>query len=79
MTVSIRDKVTDALVRALAKKTQLGLKEAVRLAVTNELDRITQEAPLRERVAAIRRTIIARGRTGLVADKEFFDDLSGDL
>jgi antitoxin VapB len=47
--------------------------------VTNELDRITQEAPLRERVAAIRRTIIARGRTGLVADKEFFDDLSGDL
>lgn len=79
MTLSIRDKTTDKLVRVLAQKKQLGLTEAVRLAVTNELDRMEHEAPLRERIAAIRRTIVARGRTGEVADKAFFDDLSGNL
>ena len=79
MTLSIRDKTTDKLVRVLAQKKQLGLTEAVRLAVTNELDRMEHEAPRRERIAAIRRTIIARGRTGEVADKAFFDDLSGNL
>jgi len=79
MTLSIRDKITDKLVRTLAQKKRLGLTEAVRLAVTNELDRIEQEAPLRERIAAIRRTVIARGRTGEVADKAFFDDLGGNL
>jgi antitoxin VapB len=79
VTVSIRDKRTDQLVRALAQKKRLGLTEAVRLAVTNELDRMEQEAPLRDRIAAIRRTVIARGRTGEVADKAFFDDLGGNL
>ena len=79
MTLSIRDKTTDQLVRALAQKKRLGLTEAVRLAVTNELDRMEQEAPLRDRIAAIRRTVIARGRTGEVADKAFFDDLGGNL
>jgi hypothetical protein len=33
---------------------------------------------LRERIAAIRRSIAARGLTGDKADKEFFDDLSGE-
>ena len=79
MTLSIRDKTTDKLVRALAEKKRLGLTEAVRLAVTNELDRTEQEAPLRDRIAAIRRSVIARGRTGEVADKAFFDDLGGNL
>jgi antitoxin VapB len=79
VTLSIRDKTTDKLVRALAQKKRLGLTEAVRLAVTNELDRMEQEAPLRDRIAAIRQTVIARGRSGEVADKAFFDDLSGNL
>ena len=79
MTLSIRDKTTDALVRRLAKKKQLGLTEAVRLAVVNELGRMEKEAPLRDRIAAIRRSIVTRGRTGEIADKAFFDDLGGDL
>jgi antitoxin VapB len=79
VTLSIRDKITDKLVRVLAQKKRLGLTEAVRLAVTNELDRMEQEAPLRDRIAAIRRTVTARGRTGEVADKTFFDDLGGNL
>ncbi|MGO4870315.1 MAG: type II toxin-antitoxin system VapB family antitoxin [Roseiarcus sp.] len=79
MTLNIRDAATDKLVRTLAKKKGVGLTEAVRLAVGAELSRLDQEQPLRERVAAIRRAILARGRTGERADKAFFDDLSGDL
>ncbi len=79
MTLSIRDAATDKLVRALANRKGVGLTEAVRLAVLNELDRLDDEQPLRERIAAIRRAIVARGRTGERADKAFFDDLSGDF
>ena len=79
MTLSIRDAATDKLVRALAKRKGVGLTEAVRLAVGAELSRLDDERPLRERVAAIRRAVVARGRTGERADKAFFDDLSGGL
>jgi antitoxin VapB len=78
MTLSIRDAATDRLVRALAKRKNVGLTEAVRLAVANELRRLDDETPLRERIATIRRSIVARGRTGDKADKDFFDDLSGE-
>lgn len=79
MTLSIRDAATDQLVRDLAKRKGLGLTEAVRLAVVNELRRLEEETPLSERIAAIRRTIVARGLTGEKADTAFFDDLSGDV
>jgi antitoxin VapB len=77
MALSIRDKATDALVRRLAGKKRVSLTEAVRLAVANELDRIAEETPLRDRIAAIRHSITARRRTGQVADKAFFDDFGG--
>jgi antitoxin VapB len=79
MTLSTRDAAKDKLVRALAKKKGVGLNEAVRLAVGNELRRLEAEQPLRERIAAIRRGVVARGRTEEKADKAFFDNLSGDL
>ena len=79
MTLSIRDAATDQLVRTLAEKRKVGLTEAARLAVANELGRMDEAIPLRQKIAAIRRSIIARGRTGERADKAFFDDLSGDL
>jgi antitoxin VapB len=78
MTLSIRDDATERLIRALAKRKSVGLTEAVRLAVANELRRLDEGARLRERIAAIRRSIVARGPTGDKADKEFFDDLSGE-
>jgi len=79
MTLSIRDAATDRLVRTLAKRKNIGLTEAVRLAVANELRRLDDETRLRERIAAIRRSVVARGLTGDKADKEFFDDLSGKV
>ncbi len=78
MGLSIRDAGTDRLGRALAKRKGIGLTEAVRIAVGAELERLDREPPLRERVAAIRKSIVARGRTGKRADKAFFDDLSGE-
>jgi antitoxin VapB len=65
-------------VRTLAKRKRVGLTEAVRLAVQNELRRTEEAVPLPERIAAIRRTIVSRALTGQQADKAFFDDLSGD-
>jgi antitoxin VapB len=78
MTLSIRDAATDRLVRTLAKRKNVGLTEAVRLAVANELRRLDDETPPKDRIAAIRRSIVARGATGETADKDFFDELSGE-
>ncbi len=75
----IRDKTTTELVRTLAKRRQIGLTEAVRLAAQNELRRADDAVVLRERIAMIRRTIITRPVIGEQADKAFFDDLSGNL
>jgi antitoxin VapB len=79
MSLSIRDPTTDKLVRALAKRKGVGLTDAIRLAVAAELDRLDRASPLRERIAAISREIVAHGPTGKRADKAFFDELSGDL
>jgi antitoxin VapB len=74
MALHIRDPETDRLVRTLANVKGLGLTEAIRLAVENELNR----APLRERIRPFQQRIARAGRTGLKADKAFFDELSGD-
>jgi antitoxin VapB len=79
MPLHIRDEATNQLVRTLAQRKRIGLTEAVKLAVQNELRREEEAVPLRDRIAAIRRTIVRRPRTGEQADKAFFDELSGDL
>jgi len=78
MTVSfhVRDPKTDALVRELARKRGVGLTEAIRDAVDAELRR-DRQADFIAKVRELQARIAARGRTGLVADKAFFDDLSG--
>ena len=58
MTLNIRDAATERLVRTLAKTKNIGLTEAVRLAVANELGLLDLEALLRERIAAIRASIL---------------------
>lgn len=79
MPLSIRDELTDSLVRKLAKRKGLGLTEAVRLAVENELRREDEAVPLRQRLRPLQHRIAARPATGLEADKAFYDELSGDL
>ncbi|KGM35767.1 type II toxin-antitoxin system VapB family antitoxin [Inquilinus limosus] len=78
MPFHIRDAETDALVRELARRRQIGLTEAVKLAVRNELRRDDEAARLRERLRPLQDSVAARPLTGLEADKAFFDELSGE-
>lgn len=78
MAIHVRDAGTDLLVRRLAARSGVGLTEAIRTAVENELQRIEAATPLHERVAALRRRIAPRMRAAEQTDKEFFDELSGD-
>ncbi len=79
MPFHVRDPETDALVRQLADKTKLGITEAVKLAATEAL--AAREMAREEKLARMREIsdrVASLPRTGLKADKAFFDDLSGD-
>lgn len=79
MAFHVRDRETDAMVRELASKKGVGLTEAVRLAVKAELGRRDTNADERlRRMRAVADKIARRPRTGLKADKAFFDEMSGD-
>ncbi|MFZ0266586.1 type II toxin-antitoxin system VapB family antitoxin [Caulobacter sp.] len=79
MAFHIRDPETDALVRELAEKAHVGITEAVKLAAAEAL--ATRDKAREEKLAkmrAISDRIASLPRTGLKADKAFFDELSGD-
>lgn len=78
MAFHIRDPETDTLVRELARRKGLGLTEAVRLAVRNQLKTEAEQVPLRDRLRAIADVIAAYPDQDTRTDKEFFDELSGD-
>jgi antitoxin VapB len=75
----IKDDATADLVAQLAQRRGVSKQEAVRQAVLAELQRMTEAIPLRERIAAWRQEHKMPPRTGKVADKAFFDELSGEL
>jgi antitoxin VapB len=77
MPFHVRDDETDRLVRKLARAKGLGLTDAVKLAVRNELQRETQITPLRDRLRKIPAPLADYRPTGKRADKKFFDELSG--
>ena len=79
MPLYIKDDATVELVVQLAQKRGVSKQEAVRQAVQAELQRMTAAVPLRERIAAWRKEHKLPPPTGRVADKAFFDELSGGL
>jgi antitoxin VapB len=78
MAFHVRDPETDTLVRRLAKEEGVGLTEAVKIAVREKLEARKNAVPLEERVRAIQEEVARYPRTGLKADKAFFDSLSGE-
>ncbi len=78
MAFHVRDPETDALVRALAKRKGVGITEAIREAAARELKREEKKLSLWERTADIRAEIASWPKTGLKADKAFFDSLSDE-
>lgn len=65
------------MVRQLARKRGIGLTEAVKQAVGAELERVAAEPSVLEKIQTLQAEIAKRPRSGLKADKAFFDDLSG--
>ncbi len=78
MPLNIRSEEVNRLAATLAARTHRNKTEAVKLALENELRRIDNALPLRERLRPIQDRILARPATGLEADKEFYDALSGE-
>ena len=77
MAFHIRDAEADVQVRRLARERGLGITDAVKLAVANELAR-GESARMIERIGDIQRDIAAKQRLRVTVDKAFFDELSGD-
>jgi antitoxin VapB len=48
------------------------------MALENELRRLDEAVPLCERVRSLQDRVLSRPTTGLVADKAFYDELSGN-
>ncbi len=78
MPLNIRSETVNQLAEKLAARTHTSKTDAVRLALENELRRLDERIPLRERLRPIQRRVMARPPTGLEADKQFYDELSGE-
>ena len=78
MAIHVRDPETDALVRELARRRRLGITDAIREAVRNELSREDEKLSLWERTADIRAELNANADPDFKPDKAFFDWLSDE-
>lgn len=79
MPLNVRSEEVNQLAEKLAARKHINKTEAVKLALENELRRLDEALPLRERLRPLQRRVLARPTTGLEADKAFYDDLSGDV
>ena len=78
MPLNIRNEAVNQLAKKLAARKHLNKTEAVKVALENELRRIEEALPLRERLRPLQQRVLARPATGLEADKAFYDELSGN-
>ncbi len=79
MPLNIRNEDVNRLATKLAKRKRVNKTEAVRLALENELRRLDEAVPLKERIRHLQEKIRSYTPTGLEADKAFFDEMSGDI
>ncbi len=76
MPLNIRSEEVNRLAETLAARKHINKTDAVKQALENELRRLDQALPLRERLRPLQDRVMARPATGLEADKAFYDDLS---
>ena len=76
MPLNIRNEAVNQLAKKLAKRKHLNKTDAVKVALENELRRIDEAQPLRERLRPLQDRVLTRPATGLEPDKDFYDDLS---
>ncbi len=78
MPLNIRSEAVNQLAQTLAARIRVSKSDAVRLALVNELRRIDEATPLKDRIRPLQDRVMSRPATGLHADKAFYDELSGD-
>ena len=78
MPLHIRSEIVNRLADRLASRKGTSKTEAVKVALENELRRIDQQTPLRERLRPLQERVLRRPATGLEADKAFYDELGGE-
>ena len=78
MPLNIRSEEVNQLAEKLAARTGINKTEAVKRALENELRRVEQAVPLRDRLRPLQDRVLARPATGHEADKAFYDALSGE-
>lgn len=79
MAFHVRDPETDRLVRELARRRGIGLTEAIKLATRRELEREDNSPEARmARIKALQAEWALLPRSGLEADKAFYDSLYED-
>jgi antitoxin VapB len=78
MPLNIRDEQVNRLAEKLAGRTGANKTVAVKRALENELRRLDEATPLRERLRRVQKRVLSRQATGRKADKAFYDALSGD-
>ena len=78
MPLNIRSEEVNRLAETLAARKHINKTDAVKQALENELRRLDQALPLRERLRPLQDRVMARPATGLEADKAFYDELSGE-
>ena len=78
MPLNIRNEAVNQLAEKLAARRHMNKTDAVRMALENELRRLDEAVPLRERVRFLQDRVLSRPSTGLDADKAFYDELSGN-
>lgn len=78
MPLNIRSEEVNLLAERLASEARVSKTEAVRMALVNELAKRDEKPSLLERIKPIQDAIAAYPKTGLKADKDFYDELSGE-
>jgi len=76
MPLNIRSEEVNQLAEKLASRAGVSKTEAVRLALTNELERREPRVHLAARLKPLLDRMDAVPRTGLKADKAFYDSLN---
>jgi antitoxin VapB len=77
--LNIRSEVVNQLAEKLASRAGVSKTEAVRIALQNELDRREESlTEFLEKIRPIQEALAAYPKTGLKADKTFYDSLYED-
>ena len=78
MPLNIRNEEVNRLAELLAARKGINKTDAVKLALENELRRLAEAVPLKDRLRPIQDRIQKRPLTGLAANKALQDELNNE-